>query len=51
MTEEYAETSNFVDWNPIIQHSYKQFEGQGMWHVRPTTTISNGIRPNQPIKI
>ena len=47
----YAETSNFVDWNPIIQHSYKQFEGQGMWHIRPATAISSGIHPNSSIKI
>ena len=51
MLDGYAETSNFVDWNPIIQHSYKQFEGQGMWHIRPSTRISNGIRPNTAIKI
>ena len=47
----YAETSKFVDWNPVIAHTYKNFEGQGMWHIRPTTAISNGIHPNQPIKI
>ena len=47
----YAETSNFSDWNPIIAHTYKNFEGQGRWHINPTTTISNGIHPNHPIKI
>ena len=51
MLDGYAETSKFVDWNPIIAHTYKNFEGQGMWHIRPTTSISNGIHPNQPIKI
>ena len=47
----YAETSSFSDWNPIIAHTYKNFEGQGMWHIRPTTRISNGINPNTAIKI
>ena len=47
----YAETSSFSDWNPIIAHTYKNFEGQGMWHIRPTTKISNGINPNTAIKI
>ena len=47
----YAETSSFSDWNPIIAHTYKNFEGQGMWHIRPTTKISNGINPNTALKI
>ena len=47
----YAETSSFSDFNPIIAHTYKNFEGQGMWHIRPTTRISNGINPNTAIKI
>jgi hypothetical protein len=51
MLDGYAETSDFVDWNPVIAHTYKNFETQGMWHIRPTNAISNGIRPNQPIKI
>ena len=51
MLDGYAETSKFVDWNPVIAHTFKKFEGQGMWQIRPTTTISNGIHPNQPIKI
>ena len=51
MLDGYAETSNFVDWNPVIAHTYKKNEGQGMWHIRPTTAISKGIHPNQPIKI
>ena len=45
----YAITSDFKDWNPVIAHTYKNFEGQGMWHIRPTTHISNGINPNQPV--
>ena len=42
----YAETSNFQGINPLIQHTYKNFEEQGMYHIKPTTHISNGIRPN-----
>ena len=48
MLDGYAETSNFKDWNPLVAHSYKQFEGQGMFHIRPTTHIGNGINPNSP---
>ena len=51
MLDGYAETSGFTDFNPIIGHTYKNFEGQGMWHIRPTAQISNGIRPNASIKI
>ena len=51
MLDGYAETSNFKDWNPLIAHSYKQFEGNGLWHIRPTTHISNGISPNEGIKM
>ena len=50
MFDGYAETSNFKDWNPIIAHTCKHFEGQGMFHIRPTTHISNGINPNSPIQ-
>ena len=42
----YAETSDFKGLNPVVQHTYKNFEGVGMWHIRPTTHISNGINPN-----
>ena len=51
MLDGYSKTSDFKDWNPIIAHTYKNFEGQGMWHIHPTTQISNGIRPNQSIKL
>ena len=51
MWDGYAKTSDFKDWNPIIAHTYKNFEGQGMWHIHSTTQISNGIRPNQSIKL
>ena len=45
----YAETSNFKGLNPLVQHTYKNFQGQGMWHIRPTTHVSNGIQPNSPV--
>ena len=45
----YVETSDFSDFNPIIAHTYKNFEGTGMFHIRPTTHISNGIQVNSPI--
>ena len=51
MLDGYAETSNFKDWNPLIAHTYKNFEGNGLWHIRPTTHISNGISPNEGIKM
>ena len=46
----YAETSDFNGLNPVVQHTYKNFEGVGMWHMRPTTHISNGINPNNPMR-
>ena len=45
----YAITSDHKGLNPLIQHSYMQFEGQGLYHIRPTTQISNGINPNQSL--
>jgi len=47
----YAETSNSKELNPLMAHSYINFAHNGLWHLHPTTSISNGIRPNQPIKI
>jgi len=46
----YSITSDFSDFNPIIAHTYKIFEGQGMWHIRPSTSTSNGFNPNSPIQ-
>ena len=46
MLDGYAITSDFKGFNPLIQHSYLNFEGQGLYHIRPTTHISNGINPN-----
>ena len=46
----YAVTSDYKGLNPLIQHSYLQFEGQGLYHIRPTTHISNGIHVNSPLQ-
>ena len=49
MLDGYAITSDHKGFNPLIQHSYLQFEGQGLYHIRPTTHISNGINVNSPV--
>ena len=46
----YAETSNSNELNPLMAHSYINFKHNGMWHIRPTTKISNGISPNTPVQ-
>ena len=51
MLDGYAETSDFKDWNFLIAHTYKKIEGNGLWHIHPTTHISNGIHPNEGIKM
>ena len=45
----YAETSNSKELNPIMAHSYINFAHNGLWHINPTTSISNGINPNTSI--
>jgi hypothetical protein len=42
----YAETSNLKELNPLMAHSYINFAHNGLWHLHPTTRISNGINPN-----
>ena len=51
MLDGYAETSDFKDWNVLVAHTYKNFEGNGLWHMHPTTHISNGISVNEGIKM
>jgi hypothetical protein len=51
MLDGYAETSNSKELNPLMSHSYIKFAHNGLWHLHPTTKISNGISPNEPIKI
>ena len=42
----YAITSSFNDPNPIVSHGFANFAGNGLIRIRPSTNISNGIRPN-----
>ena len=51
MLDGYAETSNLKELNPLMAHSYINFAHNGLWHLHPTTRISNGINPNTAIKI
>jgi len=51
MLDGYAETSNLKELNPLMSHSCIKFAHNGLWHLHPTTKISNGISPNEPIKI
>lgn len=49
MLDGYAITSNYNEPNIITSHGFKNFAGNGMYHIRPTTHISNGIHPNTPV--
>lgn len=42
----YAETSDLKETNPIMAHSYINFENQGRFNIHPSTNISNGFNPN-----
>ena len=42
----YAETSGLKEMNPLMAHSYINFEGQGRFAINPSTQISSGINPN-----
>ena len=42
----YAITSNFHETNPIRAHGFNNFSGIGHFDMHPSTTVSNGIRPN-----
>ena len=42
----YAITNDSGEFNPLMAHSYINFEGNGLWNINPGTAISNGIRPN-----
>ena len=43
----YAETSDLKEANPLMSHSYINFENQGRFNIHPSTSISNGFNPNQ----
>jgi len=51
MLDGNAEVSDFKEMNPLVAHTYLNFAHNGKWHLHPTTSIDNGIRPNEPIKI
>ena len=42
----YAETQDIDEWNPLVAHTFKTFEGNGRFAINAGTDISNGIRPN-----
>ena len=42
----YAETQDINEWNPLITHTFKTFEGNGRFAINAGTDVSNGIRPN-----
>ena len=43
----YAITQDINEWNPLIAHTFKTFEGNGLFEINAGTRISNGINPNQ----
>lgn len=45
MLDGYAITSDYNEPNMITSHGFKNFAGNGMWHIRPTTEISY-LNPN-----
>ena len=49
MLDGYAFTSDYNEPNPLSAHGFKNFAGNGIWHIRPTTKISNDINPNSPV--
>ena len=50
MLDGYAITSDYNEPNVITAHGFKNFAGNGMFHIRPSTRISNGINPNSPVQ-
>ena len=46
----YAITSDLNEPTPLSAHGFKNFAGNGLWHIRPTTAISNGFNPNSPVQ-
>ena len=47
MLDGYAETQDIDEWNPLINHTFKSFEGTGRFAINAGTEISNGINVNQ----
>ena len=50
MLDGYAVTSDLKEPNPLMSHSYINFEGNGLWNINPGTNISNGFNPNHSLK-
>ena len=46
----YVEVSDLKELNPLVAHTYLNFAHNGKWNLHPTTSISNGIHPNHPLK-
>ena len=44
MLDGYAITSDFT---PLVAHGFSNFAGNGMIKISPSTSVSNGINPNQ----
>ena len=42
----YAVTSDLKEMNPLMSHSYINWEANGRTAINPSTSISNGICPN-----
>ena len=42
----YAVTQDINEFNPLVAHTFKTFEGNGLYNINAGTRISNGIRPN-----
>eukprot|EP00438_Fugacium_kawagutii_P020233 Skav232470 [mRNA] locus=scaffold2877:130252:132528:- [translate_table: standard] len=42
----YAITSDLKEPNPLMSHSYINWEGNGRTAINPSTAISNGFNPN-----
>ena len=43
----YAETQDIDEWNPLVAHTFKTFEGNGRFAINAGTDISNGINVNK----
>ena len=43
----YAITQDINEWNPLINHTFKTFEGNGLFEINAGTRVSNGFNPNQ----
>ena len=41
-----AVTSDLKEWNPLMSHSYINFEGQGLYGTNAGASISNGFSPS-----